>query len=286
MNGKRRAPLFSRSGGEALDIGGKQDALAASAALRKAIEGGASGAVDNLLDEEFTFIDTSGEVGAGRDSLSASALAADSAERTVRDYGRVALITSREPASGPGQRVVVEAWVRRADAWRLLVLHLNTIAAPGSPSTHPTHTARPADAPPPECPNPCDFVPYEAKSQDERDIIKSFQTLENAVIRNDAEEWVKHMADEFVVYRTKQHPTTRAERADALRRQKAINAEIFVAAVEAMRLWVLGDAAVMRADHVMPGNRRPPYRATRVWVKRDGRWQMAISQQTTRAAAA
>ena len=39
---------------------------------------------------------------------------------------------------------------------------------------------------------------------------------------------------------------------------------------------------VMRADHRMPENRRPPYRATRVWVKRDGRWQMAASQQTTR----
>jgi hypothetical protein len=48
-----------------------------------------------------------------------------------------------------------------------------------------------------------------------------------------------------------------------------------------MKLWVHGDAAVMRADHVMPGKRRPPYRATRIWVKRDGRWQMTMSQQTT-----
>jgi hypothetical protein len=165
------------------------------------------------------------------------------------------------------------------------VHQLNTIAGPGAPSTHPTHTPRPADAPSPECPNPCDFVPYDVTTADERDIIKSFQTLEKAVIRNDAEEWVKHMADEFVVYRTKQHPTTKAQRADALRRQKAINAEIFVAAVEAMKLWVFEDAAVMRADHLMPGNRRPPYRATRVWVKRDGRWQMAVSQQTNRAPA-
>ena len=59
--------------------------------------------------------------------------------------------------------------------------------------------------------------------------------------------------------------------------------ETWVAAVEWMNLWVFGDAAVMRADHRMPGARRPPYRATRVWVKRDGRWQMATSQQTTRA---
>ena len=29
----------------------------------------------------------------------------------------------------------------------------------------------------------------------------------------------------------------------------------------------------MRADHAMPGQRRPPYHATRIWVKRDGRWR-------------
>jgi len=63
--------------------------------------------------------------------------------------------------------------------------------------------------------------------------------------------------------------------------QASINAETFIAQVEYLKFWVLGDAAVMRADHVMPGNRRPPYRATRLWVKRDGHWQMAISQQTT-----
>jgi hypothetical protein len=60
-----------------------------------------------------------------------------------------------------------------------------------------------------------------------------------------------------------------------------INAETFVAEVLSMRLWARGDAAVMQARHEMSGGRRPPYRAARVWVKRDGRWQMAMSQQTT-----
>ena len=62
--------------------------------------------------------------------------------------------------------------------------------------------------------------------------------------------------------------------------QKAVNGETWVAEVAWMKLWVFGDAAVMRADHVMPGNRRAPYRATRLWVKRDGHWLMALSQQT------
>ena len=41
--------------------------------------------------------------------------------------------------------------------------------------------------------------------------------------------------------------------------QQAINVETFVAEVTSLKFWVLGDAAVMRADHAMPGNRRPPY---------------------------
>ena len=98
---------------------------------------------------------------------------------------------------------------------------------------------------------------------------------------NDPEEWKNHVADEFVVTRTHQHPTDKAARMAFMATQQAINAETFVAEVTALKFWVLGDAAVMRADHAMPGNRRPPYRATRLWVKRDGRWQMAVSQQTT-----
>ena len=167
--------------------------------------------------------------------------------------------------------------------WRARIIHLNTIADPTSEKSHPPLTPLPHGADFPACRNPLEFVPYDPKSADERGIISSFQALERAVIRNEPEEWVKHVADEFIVYRTKQHPTTKAGRANALRRQREVNAETYVAEAESMQLWVFDDAAIMRADHVMPGNRRPPYRATRLWVKRNGHWQMALSQQTTRA---
>ena len=137
------------------------------------------------------------------------------------------------------------------------------------------------DAPAPRCVNPLEVVPYKPKSQAERDIIAAFQALELAVTRNDPAEWTGHVADEFVVTRTRQHPTDKAARMAFMATQQAINAETFVAEVVSLKFWVLGDAAIMRADHAMPGNRRPPYRATRLWVKRDGHWQMAVSQQTT-----
>jgi hypothetical protein len=47
-----------------------------------------------------------------------------------------------------------------------------------------------------------------------------------------------------------------------------------------MRLIVYDDGAAMMVTHAVPDNSRPPYRAARVWVKRNGQWQMAISVQT------
>lgn len=256
---------------------------AARAAFHAARGSGDVTALHRLLAADFTAIDLAGEVHAA-DGAGTLPAAGEGAHVSAADYGSLVLVTERFRRPAEGDLVAVEVWLREGEGFRLLVHHANALADPAAPHAHPVPQPRPADAPPPLCENPCLAVPYTPREQAEADIIRSFQTLERAVTRNDADEWVKHMADEFVVYRTRQNPTTRAMRAQMLREHGAVNAETFVAAVEAMRLWVHGDAAVMRADHVMPGNRRPPYRATRVWVKRDGRWQMALSQQTTRAA--
>jgi len=45
-----------------------------------------------------------------------------------------------------------------------------------------------------------------------------------------------------------------------------------------MALWVFGNAAVMSADEERPSGEM--LRATRLWAKRDGQWQLAFSQQT------
>jgi hypothetical protein len=250
--------------------------------LAEAAAAGDRAGLGALLDPAFVFIDEAGRLHAGDDAAAALGAAAhDRARGTVRTYGALALVTTREPAAD-AEAVAIEVCADR-DGWRALLVQENRIAAADAASGHPAPQARPTDAPPASCPNPCDFVPYEPRSEDERDLIASFQALERAVTRNDADEWVKHVADEFIVYRTRQHPTTKAGRADALRRQKAVNAETFVAAIERMELRMFGDAALMRADHRMPGDRRPPYRAARIWVRRGGMWQMAMSQQTTRA---
>jgi hypothetical protein len=264
----------------------KDIVLASAEKLAAAIRRGNKATADKLLAREFTFIDAAGKLHSRREVLAQIKVAPDGAAARVkvRTYGRVAVVTGASKSVQARRRndlFAVDIWVQGTDGWKALIHHNNVLALPDAPAAHPSAQPRPADAKPPECKNPLEFVPYQPKSQAERDIIMAFQTLERAVTHNEAEEWVKRVADEFVVYRTGQHPTDKALRVDFINRQKAINGESFVAEVQWMKLWVLGDAAVMRADHVMPGNRRPPYRATRVWVKRDSGWQMALSQQTT-----
>ena len=65
-----------------------------------------------------------------------------------------------------------------------------------------------------------------------------------------------------------------------IERQKANNTPVTVGEVQTMRLAVYDDGAAMIATHVMADNSRQPYQAARVWVKRNGQWQMAISVQT------
>jgi hypothetical protein len=260
--------------------------LAAAKALQAAIRSGNAVAADKLLARDFTFIDAAGAVHSRRTVLTSLKAAPRGAGTRIRlrDYGRVAVITGSYKSAQADERsdlYALDVWVQQADGWKALIHHNNVLARADAPAAHPPPVPRPPEATPPACENPLVAVPYQPKSRAERDIIAAFQALERAVTRNDADAWSAHVADEFVVTRTRQHPTDKAGRMAAMAELRAANAETFVAEVAALKFWVLGDAAVMRADHVMPGNRRPPYRATRLWVKRDGRWQMALSQQTT-----
>ena len=282
----KKKPASRKPAGRKAKAAARPSVLAAAKALQAAIRAGNAAAADKLLARDFSFIDAAGRQHARREvlnALKASPRGAGSAVK-VRDYGRVALVTGSYRSAQAGERsdlFALDVWVNDAGRWKALIHHNNVLARPDAPSAHASGTPRAMDAPPPRCVNPLEAVPYAPKSQAERDIIKTFQALELAVTRNDPDEWQHHVADEFVVTRTRQHPTDKAARMAFMATQRAINAETHVAEVVTLKFWVLGDAAIMRADHAMPGNRRPPYRATRLWVKRDGRWQMAISQQTT-----
>jgi hypothetical protein len=266
--------------------------LAADQVLAAAMRNGDKGIARRFLALQFTFVDETGKIHLRKDFLGdlKAMVAAPSADAKVKNYGLLATVTGHRKSAQNSDVFFLDIWAKQKGAWRAMVMQDVLLAADGAPPPAPkadaksadakSADAKPADAKPYECVNPCQTIPYRPRSPVEQDIIASFQAIEKAGIAHDADEWSKHMADELVVYGTGRAPNPKSGRIATIRRQKESNTAVTVGEVETMRLWVYGDAAAMTATHVMPDNSRPPYLAARVWVKRNGQWQMTISQQT------
>jgi hypothetical protein len=258
--------------------------LAADQTLGAAMRNGDKGVARKLLALQFTFVDETGAIHLRKDflgGLKAVATAAPS-DATVKTFGRIAMVTGHRKSARNNDVFFLDIWAKQKGAWRAMVRQHVVLAAEGAPPpSPPVHSVdAKSDTKPYACTNPCQTIPYRPRSPAEQDVINAFQAIEKASIAHDADEWSKHMADELVVYGTGRPPNPKSNRIATIKRQKAANAAVTVGEVETMRLWVYGDAAAMTATHIMPDKSRPNYRAARVWVKRNGQWQMAISQQT------
>jgi len=265
--------------------------LAADQSLGDAMRAGDASIARRLLSLQFTFVDENGKTHVRKDFLAdLKSVAAASSDAKVKIYGLVAMVTGHRKSAQGDDAFFLDIWAKQKRAWRALAMQDVVPAAADAPPAPPAPAAPSAESKPYECKNPCQAIPYRVRSPAEQDIVNAFQAIEKAAIAHDADEWGKHIADEFVLYGSGRAPIPKSGRIATIKRQKETNAAVTVGEVEAMQLAVYGDGAAMIATHVMPdnvmphnvmpGNSRPPYRAARVWVKRNGQWQMAISAQT------
>jgi hypothetical protein len=254
--------------------------LAADEALGAAIRAGDKSIARRMLSLQFTFVDEDGKVHERKEFLSGlkDVAAAPASDTKIKIYGRVAMIIGHRKSSHDSDVFFLDIWAKQKGAWRALVAQDVVLAATNAPPTAPA--APKADASPYECKNPCQTIPYRVRSSAEQDLVNSFQGIEKAAVGHDADEWSKHIADEFVLYGSGRAPILKSGRIATIKRQKESNAAVRVGEIETMRLSVYEDGAAMIATHTVPDNSRPPYHAARVWVKRNGQWQMAISVQT------
>ncbi len=254
--------------------------LAADQSLGAAMRGGDKNAARRLLALQFSFVDENGKVFERREFLAGmkDVAAAPPSDVKAEIHGRIGMVTGHRKAADNKDVFFLDIWAKQKGTWRALVAQDVALAAQG-----PVHQASApvAAADPYTCVNPCQTIPYRVRSPAEQDIVNSFQALEKAAVGHDADEWARHIADEFTLYGSAREPISKAGRITAIKRQKLTNAVVRVGEVESMRLAVYDDGAAMIATHVLPDNSRPPYRAARVWVKRNGQWQMAISVQTS-----
>lgn len=247
-----------------------QAVVNADHAFVKALANNDRAAAGTLLDADFTWTDTEGKTVNKAEALrNFSALAggnAPTAEVKETTFGQVG-----EIMAASGKTYVLRVWVKRPAGWRLLVAHAATLAAKGHVGT----AARRGT----ECVNPCKTIPYKPRNAAEQGVISSWQALETAVTQHESQNWAPHVADEFVLISSgNDHPLHKKDRMDILDKQKKAGTSSAPAPLVTARMFDFGDTVVMTCLHHSPEGK--PTHVTRIWIKRDGRWQLAYSQQT------
>lgn len=261
------------------DSGGSAAVLQSDNSLQLALKKKDAKAVGTLLDQEFTWTNEAGQTRKSAEFLrvAATGAAVGDTEYTnvkARDYGQLAIVTGIGKRTGHAGTFFARIWVKRPTGWLLLTHQDTTILdkLPPKPASGKAPTSGP------DCDNPCRTLPYTPKTDGQKQIVKAYQAVETAVVSHDAKTWADHVADEFVgigrAYTGT--PDTKALRVGQI---GIVANKVVLPKMLSGEAYVFGDAGILIADHQPVGE--PPYHVIRVWVNRDGRWQLFHRQETT-----
>ncbi|HVB55100.1 MAG TPA: nuclear transport factor 2 family protein [Candidatus Acidoferrales bacterium] len=251
--------------------------LQADHALTQVFDRADKAEVEKLLDADFTWIFSDGRDEARADiqqTLPKPILEQQSGSKvTERTYGQIALV-----AVDRGSTHVLHIWVKRVAGWR--ALHFNEII-------QATHAAPGGAAVPSEagvvtpCINPCMTVPVKAATPAAQAALTALQQLDTGAANRDMKLWASRVLDDcLIVDSSDTRPITKAERITRTLQQKATGTTTNEAPpLVWARLYDFGDTVLMVALH--QPYKSKPYYATRLWAKRDGRYQLAASYHTS-----
>ena len=255
-------------------------AVAPDHSLTAAISKADQATVGKFLDSEFTWTDRTGKTRSKSEILPALASLASESDADVKviDAGQVVLIhgNHRIPSQNASVRFL-RVWVKRSEAWQLLV-YQETTKADKNPEKRSGFGA-PSNGMPVACDNPCKTVPYKPDTAAEQEVVSMWQAVERTVLTNDVEAWTPNFTDDFIfVTPDGGAPLNKADRVTMITELRRTNSTLIPAEVTSMKVWVLGDAAVMRSEH-KPLHGKVLH-VTRLFEKHNGHWQIAFGQQT------
>lgn len=243
------------------------DSVSASdQALVQAFERKDMSTLDHILDANFIWIDSSGRRLVRTQLLeNPPAVANADVDPQTRTCGDAAVVRANR-----GKMNVLRIWVKRAAGWRVL-LYQEVLQVEKS--------EQPGGKPSAECINPCQSIPYQPQTQLEKEALVSWQGVMKAMAENDPGAYAPLIADEFTATDTHHdRPYTKADRLSQISKQKLSGTHSFPPELQSAQMFDFGETVLMVAKEQRPGAKS--YWNTRMWVKRDARWQMLFSFNT------
>ena len=259
---------------------GNASASSADHAWTEAIATGNRAAAEKLADAEFSWTDRAGKTLTRLEALSHLAAGNSEPDSDITSMGEGKVVLFRGVHKLAEQDIsvrFVRVWVERPEGWRLMV-YQETTKAEKTPE-HRSGFGSPSDGGPVVCDNPCENIPYKPEDAGAREVTRMWQNVEKTVLTNDVDAWIPNFTDDFVfVTPDGGPPLNKADRVAMIKELKRTNTTLIPAEVVSMKVWVFGDAAVMRSEH--KSHRGKTLHITRVFTKRSGHWQIAFGQQT------
>jgi len=241
--------------------------LQADHSLVQAFQNADRAAADRLLDADFTWIDSRGQ-NQSREQVLQSFPTPANADVDVhsRVYGQSAVLRANR-----GKVQVLRVWIERSSGWKLILYQEVTQVEKSEPPA--------ADDASSACENPCKSIPFEPETQSEKEAIASWQGVMRAMATNDADAYTPLIAEEFTATDThRDRPFTKTDRLAQIQKQKQSGARSMPPELISARMFDFGETVMMTAREHRPGAKS--FFNTRMWVKRDARWQMLFSFNT------
>jgi hypothetical protein len=223
-------------------------------------------AAEKLLTERFTWINSVGKRLTRAEALETFPSVANAdVKPEARLYGTSAVVRANN-----GKVNVLRVWVEGADGWKILlyqeVTQVEKSEAAGGDSSG-------------ECLNPCQEIPFQPTTASEKEAVASWQAVMRAMAENDVAAYTRLIAEEFTATDTyHDRPYTKADRLAQIQKQKDSGKHNAPPQLLSAEMFDLGETVFMIAREQRRGAKA--YFNSRMWVKREARWQMLFSFNT------
>lgn len=244
-------------------------------------------ALEMQTDPAFTWIDASGTLqsrqeildafGAGTAPQLAVLTTAVGVQLTTRAYGQLAFVQVHA-----GRSYSLRIFAKRNNNWR--AVHVIELTQPpqGAAPASATGAAVPSEEGViTECINPCKVVPFKPGTPGAKAAFADWREMELGSLARNMDLWGRHVLDDVIIVDSGGNGTiSKAQRIGNTLKQKQAGVRTNeVPPVLWARSFDFGDAVLLLM--LQQPYKGQPYYGTRIYVNREGRYQMALSYHTS-----